>query len=99
MLGKSKKFDSAWSLVLDRIGGDEKPPAFVSGDTFAIMIRRYARAGIYIIQYAIEFASNLTMKFGFADFSNWKNWKFWNFIVIRMGTSGFSFFKASVGDI
>ncbi|XP_041021178.1 pentatricopeptide repeat-containing protein At5g11310, mitochondrial [Juglans microcarpa x Juglans regia] len=60
VLGKSKKFDSVWSLVLDRIGGDEKPPAFVSGDTFAIMIRRYARAGM--TQPAIrtfEFARNL----------------------------------------
>ncbi|KAM3741197.1 hypothetical protein ACB098_08G157000 [Castanea mollissima] len=53
VLAKSKKFDSVWSLVLDRA-------ALVSGDTFAIIIRRYARAGM--TQPAIrtfEFACNL----------------------------------------
>ena len=45
VLAKSKQFESAWSLVLDRIGGDEEQRALVSRDTFAIMIRRYARAG------------------------------------------------------
>lgn len=45
-LAKMKEFDSAWTLVLDRIdrddGEDEK---LVSVGTFAIMIRRYVRAG------------------------------------------------------
>nr|POF08426.1 pentatricopeptide repeat-containing protein, mitochondrial [Quercus suber] len=53
VLAKSKKFDSTWSLVLDQA-------ALVSGDTFAIIIRRYARAGM--TQPAIrtfEFACNL----------------------------------------
>lgn len=59
MLSKSRDFDSAWSLVLDRIGGDEEP-ALVSRDTFAIMIRRYARAGMtHPAIRAYEFASNL----------------------------------------
>jgi pentatricopeptide repeat protein len=55
ILAKSKKFDSAWSLVLDRV-------ALVSGDTFAIIIRRYTRAGIYLLYckcYKIEFAIDL----------------------------------------
>ena len=54
MLAKSKKFDSAWSLVLDRA-------ALVSGDTFAIIIRRYARAGIYIYFTANVKRSNLLL--------------------------------------
>lgn len=46
VLAKSREFDSAWSLILGRIGkGDE--PNLVSEDTFVIMIRRYARAGIF----------------------------------------------------
>lgn len=46
VLAKSKQFESAWSLVLGRIGGDEEQQhALVSADTFAVMIRRYARAG------------------------------------------------------
>ncbi|CAI0444474.1 unnamed protein product [Linum tenue] len=44
-LGKAREFDTAWSLVLDRSGGDEALH-LVSGDTFAILIRRYARAGL-----------------------------------------------------
>ncbi|CAI0414856.1 unnamed protein product [Linum tenue] len=44
-LGKAKEFDSAWSLVLDRIDGD-KDLQLVSSDTFAILIRRFARAGL-----------------------------------------------------
>ncbi|XP_058724831.1 pentatricopeptide repeat-containing protein At5g11310, mitochondrial [Vicia villosa] len=47
-LAKMREFDSAWTLVLDRIerddGEDEK---LVSVATFAIMIRRYARAGMH----------------------------------------------------
>ncbi|KAB1204539.1 hypothetical protein CJ030_MR8G021809 [Morella rubra] len=46
VLAKSKKFDSAWSLVLERIGEDEEEPTLVSGETFSIMIRRYTRAGM-----------------------------------------------------
>lgn len=58
VLAKSREFDSAWSLILDRIGKPEEL-TLVSGDTFVIMIRRYARAGMP--QSAIrtfEFASN-----------------------------------------
>lgn len=60
LLAKSKQFDSAWSLVLDRISRDEEQRALVSGDTFAIMIRRYNRAGM--TQSAVrtfEFACSL----------------------------------------
>ncbi|XP_002516618.2 pentatricopeptide repeat-containing protein At5g11310, mitochondrial [Ricinus communis] len=51
-LGKMKEFDSAWCLVLDRTG-------LVSSDTFAILIRRYTRAGmpqsaIRTFEYAIS---------------------------------------------
>ncbi|XP_050157065.1 pentatricopeptide repeat-containing protein At5g11310, mitochondrial [Malus sylvestris] len=59
VLAKSREFDSAWSLILNRIGGDEEP-GLVSADTFVIMIRRYTRAGMP--ESAIrtfEFASNL----------------------------------------
>ncbi|GAV74839.1 PPR domain-containing protein/PPR_2 domain-containing protein [Cephalotus follicularis] len=64
ILGKAREFDSAWALLLDRIGGcgDDEEPALVSGDTFAILIRRYTRAGMP--QSAIrtfEFASDLDM--------------------------------------
>lgn len=44
VLAKSREFDSAWSLILNRVGGDEEP-GLVSADTFVIMIRRYTRAG------------------------------------------------------
>ncbi|KAB2629405.1 pentatricopeptide repeat-containing protein [Pyrus ussuriensis x Pyrus communis] len=59
VLAKSREFDSAWSLILNRVGGDEEP-GLVSADTFVIMIRRYTRAGMP--ESAIrtfEFASNL----------------------------------------
>lgn len=55
VLAKSKQFESAWSLVLDRIGGDEEQHALVSGDTFAVMIRRYARAGNNKIEFCKHF--------------------------------------------
>ncbi|KAJ9183434.1 hypothetical protein P3X46_007287 [Hevea brasiliensis] len=61
VLGKAKEFDSAWCLVLDRIGGD-KGPVLVSIDTFAILIRRYTRAGMP--QSAIrtfEYASSVNL--------------------------------------
>lgn len=53
-LGKAKEFDTAWCLILDRIGG-EKGPGLVSNDTFAILIRRYTRAGNFLSCF-IEFA-------------------------------------------
>lgn len=40
-LGKAREFDSAWSLILHHIKASKSPNL----DTFAIMIRRYARAG------------------------------------------------------
>ena len=44
VLAKSKEFDSAWTLILNEIDRD-KQATLLSVDTFAIMIRRYARAG------------------------------------------------------
>lgn len=41
-LGRARKFDSAWSLILDNIEASKMPNI----DTFAIMIRRYTRAGM-----------------------------------------------------
>lgn len=46
VLAKSREFDSAWSLILEHVGKDEEPN-LVSGDAFVIMVRRYARAGIF----------------------------------------------------
>lgn len=43
-LGRAREFDSAWCLIIDRIEGD--PNRRPDCDTFIIMIRRYARAGI-----------------------------------------------------
>lgn len=42
-LGKAREFDSAWSLILDNIEAGKMPNI----DTFAIMIRRYTRAGMF----------------------------------------------------
>ncbi|KAI4337368.1 hypothetical protein L6164_015795 [Bauhinia variegata] len=59
VLAKSREFDSAWTLLLNRMDSD-KEVSLVSADTFAIMIRRYAGAGKP--QPAIrtfEFARNL----------------------------------------
>ncbi|KAG6389548.1 hypothetical protein SASPL_151019 [Salvia splendens] len=43
-LGKAREFDSAWCVILDQIKGDlNERPNF---DTYVIMIRRYARAGL-----------------------------------------------------
>lgn len=61
VLAKAKEFDSAWCLLLDKIGGHEAPD-FVSKDTFVILIRRYAQAGM--VEAAIrthEFANNLDL--------------------------------------
>ncbi|KAG6391283.1 hypothetical protein SASPL_149036 [Salvia splendens] len=43
-LSKAREFDSAWCIILDQIKGDpnERPNL----DTYVIMIRRYARAGL-----------------------------------------------------
>ncbi|GMI89177.1 suppressor of the ABAR overexpressor 1 [Hibiscus trionum] len=61
ILGKARNFEDAWSLVLDRIGDDGREGSnLVSVNTFVILIRRYARAGM--TQAAIrtfEFASSL----------------------------------------
>ncbi|CAM8892331.1 unnamed protein product [Rhodiola kirilowii] len=44
---KARDFDSAWMLVLKYLDGDEQQQhELVSADTFAIMIRRYCRAGV-----------------------------------------------------
>jgi len=41
-----REFDDAWSLVLDRIDRDhDDDEKLVSVGTFAVIIRRYARAG------------------------------------------------------
>ncbi|KAK7384755.1 hypothetical protein VNO78_30456 [Psophocarpus tetragonolobus] len=48
-LAKAREFDAAWKLVLDHVEGDgegEEKQRLVSVGTFAIMIRRYARAGM-----------------------------------------------------
>ncbi|XP_045821989.1 pentatricopeptide repeat-containing protein At5g11310, mitochondrial [Trifolium pratense] len=49
VLAKMREFHSAWSLVLDRIDRDdgEQEENLVSVGTFAIMIRRYARADMH----------------------------------------------------
>lgn len=44
-LGKGRDFDTAWSLIRDRISSTDATPNL---DTFTIMIRRYARAGCFI---------------------------------------------------
>nr|XP_016479947.1 PREDICTED: pentatricopeptide repeat-containing protein At5g11310, mitochondrial-like [Nicotiana tabacum] len=55
-LGKGREFDSAWNLILDRLSSIERPNV----DTFAIMIRRYARAGMLLPAIrTYEFSSNL----------------------------------------
>ncbi|XVF34438.1 hypothetical protein REPUB_Repub18cG0059100 [Reevesia pubescens] len=60
VLGKAREFEDAWSLVLERIGDGKEGSALVSVNTFVILIRRYARAGMP--QPAIrtfEYASSL----------------------------------------
>ncbi|PKI47138.1 hypothetical protein CRG98_032480 [Punica granatum] len=46
VLAKSRDFESAWSMILDRLAGTERCEEMVSMSTFAIMIRRYARVGL-----------------------------------------------------
>ena len=48
ILGKSREFEDAWSLVLNRIGDGKEGSTLVSVNTFAILIRRYARAGNFL---------------------------------------------------
>ncbi|GMI97601.1 suppressor of the ABAR overexpressor 1 [Hibiscus trionum] len=60
ILGKAREFEDAWSLVLDRIGDGKKDSTLVSANTFAILIRRYARAGMPRPAIrTFEFACNL----------------------------------------
>ncbi|KAL2517625.1 Pentatricopeptide repeat-containing protein [Abeliophyllum distichum] len=57
-LGKAREFDSSWSLILDKINknASEMPDL----DTFAIMIRRYGRAGLPLPAIrTFEYASSL----------------------------------------
>ncbi|KAK2978133.1 hypothetical protein RJ640_028687 [Escallonia rubra] len=55
-LGKMREFDLAWSLIFKRIKSDQGPYEF----TFAILIRRYARAGLVLPAIrAYEYASKL----------------------------------------
>lgn len=72
VLGKAREFDSAWCLVLERLGGDEGP-AMVSRDTFAILIRRYTRAGNFIefapLNSTLELASSLIYIRGLLEYA------------------------------
>ncbi|CAN8256650.1 unnamed protein product [Cochlearia groenlandica] len=57
-LCKAREFEIAWSLLFDRVRNDEGSD-LVSVDTFIVLIRRYARAGM--VQQAIrafEFAGS-----------------------------------------
>ncbi|XP_059658063.1 pentatricopeptide repeat-containing protein At5g11310, mitochondrial [Cornus florida] len=57
VLAKAREFDSAWSLLLDRLGVNEGP----NMDTFVILIRRYARAGMPLPAFrTFEFACTLS---------------------------------------
>ncbi|PIA65308.1 hypothetical protein AQUCO_00100642v1 [Aquilegia coerulea] len=69
LLGKSREFDSAWSLLLNHLkkknddDDDNGVHSIVSVDTFAILIRRYARAGmpfpaIRVFEFAQSLGSN-----------------------------------------
>ncbi|XVE63554.1 hypothetical protein DITRI_Ditri07aG0029600 [Diplodiscus trichospermus] len=60
ILGKAREFEDAWSLVLDHIGDGKEGSALVSVNTFVILIRRYARAGMpRPALRTFEFASSL----------------------------------------
>ncbi|KAF5195862.1 Pentatricopeptide repeat-containing protein [Thalictrum thalictroides] len=62
LLGKCREFDSAWLLLLDHFkkNDDNGVHSIVSGDTLAILIRRYARAGMPFPAIRVfEFAENL----------------------------------------
>ncbi|KAL5703979.1 hypothetical protein ACHQM5_022464 [Ranunculus cassubicifolius] len=59
LLGKAREFDSAWSLLLDRLG-DNGDCSVITGDAFAILIRRYCRAGMMFAAIrTYEFARSL----------------------------------------
>uniref|UniRef100_A0A6N2L0C7 Pentacotripeptide-repeat region of PRORP domain-containing protein n=1 Tax=Salix viminalis TaxID=40686 RepID=A0A6N2L0C7_SALVM len=61
LLGKAREFSSAWCLMLDKIGGNEGGD-LVSSDTFAILIRRYTRAGMSEAAIrTFEYASSLDL--------------------------------------
>ncbi|OMO80513.1 hypothetical protein COLO4_24047 [Corchorus olitorius] len=71
ILGKAREFEDAWTLVLDRIGDGKEGSTLVSVNTFVILIRRYARAGM--VQPAIrtfEFASSLEQIGNFDEVAN-----------------------------
>ncbi|XP_031098319.1 pentatricopeptide repeat-containing protein At5g11310, mitochondrial [Ipomoea triloba] len=56
-LGKGRDFDTAWSLIRDRISSPDAGPNL---DTFTIMVRRYARAGMNSAAIrTFEFSSTL----------------------------------------
>ncbi|KAA8525351.1 hypothetical protein F0562_007231 [Nyssa sinensis] len=56
VLAKARDFDSAWSLLLNRLDTDKGPDM----DTFVILIRRYVRAGMPLPAYrTFEFACSL----------------------------------------
>ncbi|KAK9149786.1 hypothetical protein Scep_008543 [Stephania cephalantha] len=63
LLAKSRSFDSAWSLILDCLnnnGHESDSSSVISSDAFAILIRRYARAGMTSPAIrTFEFAQNL----------------------------------------
>ncbi|XP_043702542.1 pentatricopeptide repeat-containing protein At5g11310, mitochondrial [Telopea speciosissima] len=47
ILAKARLFDLAWSLLLDRLRTTtETTSSLISADTFAVLIRRYSRAGM-----------------------------------------------------
>ncbi|KAF9612832.1 hypothetical protein IFM89_004242 [Coptis chinensis] len=55
LLGKSRDFDSAWSLLLDHF--------MVTNHTFALLIRRYARAGMpFAAIRTYQYVSSLEFK-------------------------------------
>lgn len=61
VLAKARDFDSAWSMVLDKVGDEELD--FVSKGTFVILIRRYSRAGtVDFLHHNIKI-SNLNFRF------------------------------------
>ncbi|CAH9122184.1 unnamed protein product [Cuscuta epithymum] len=56
-LGKGRDFESAWSLIRERISSSDAKPNL---ETFTIMIRRYARAGMSMGAIrTFEFSSTL----------------------------------------
>ncbi|XVF88192.1 hypothetical protein PTKIN_Ptkin19aG0030400 [Pterospermum kingtungense] len=60
ILGKAREFEDAWSLILDRIGDGKEGSTLVSVNTFVILIRRYARAGMpQPAIHTFEYASSL----------------------------------------